>query len=212
MARTLAGISPRDDFAAVFSRVLGALFIIGGRPPQSNNYTGEIWMVAENKPPILLNIPGYQPEYVTAATIGTVDQMLWILDHGYRPTWGPSRRLVRINLNAASLEYETVHEGPMTYNYDTYWLSTDHDGQVLLTASHWLGNYATMRIEANPYGMGVMGVTGTHQGTGTIMMPPIVDAEGYQFMIRDWQGTVEPLRVQELVHPGPNGVYLGLYM
>jgi len=74
-------IPPRRDFVPVLSRILGTLFIVGGHAENGAN-TGEIWMVTNNASPVLLDVPGYAPRRVMAATLGLRDHMLWVLDEG----------------------------------------------------------------------------------------------------------------------------------
>jgi hypothetical protein len=205
--RSLGSITPREDFVAAFSRIVGGVFIIGGREPGSNYHTGEIWMISEEPAPTLVEVPGYELRYVQAATVGSDDRMLWILDHGYNANWEYVARLVRINL--ISLEHEVVFEGARNGYSDKQWLTVDHDGKVLLTASiGWADWHATVRFEADPYVMGTAVPAAMHTGQGALLAPPIVDANGYLYTTTDAQGLVVPVQVPELPPPSPNGINL----
>jgi len=114
---------------------------------------------------------------VMAATVGTSDHMLWILDEGYDPVAGWVARLVRISL--WTFEHEVVWEGPRTGYNDTHWLTVDHDGQVLLTSSsQWLTSHITVRFEADPYVLGTAVPTAIYYGNGPLLTAPLVDADG----------------------------------
>jgi hypothetical protein len=210
MARA-TGTVALDDYEAVFSRVLGAVFIVGGREQGSNNRTGEIWMIKEGSTPTLLNVPGYLPRLVRAATVDLADQMLWILDRGNDPAWpgiNSVSKLVRINLR--TLEHEVIWVGPSNWYFDNYWLTVDRDGQVLLTSSSLSWDlYATMRIEADPYVLGTEVPTAEQYGYGRLVTAPMVDAEGYLFVAVDGQNGFQTLRVEELAPPSPNGISIG---
>jgi len=71
----VTGISLCVDFVPVFSRVLGAVFVVGGRFNANSPNLGETWMVPEGASAVQIVVPGYEPMHVVAATIGTADQI-----------------------------------------------------------------------------------------------------------------------------------------
>ena len=72
--------------------------------------------------------------------------------------------------------------------------------------------HATVRIEANPYSMTSAVPTALQYGVGTLMNAPLVDADGYSYLVVDDQGEIQPVRVTELDPPSPNGIHLGSFM
>jgi len=212
MSQTLSGISPRVGFVPVFSRLLGALFIVGGRANPSSPDLGEIWMVKDGANPVQIQVPGYTPMHVTAATIGSADKMLWIRDEGLSPCQTyPMARLVRINLQ--TLEHEVIAEGMRYPYFNKHWLTVDRDGHVLFVASSQAWDvHVTIRIEADPFQMNTAAPTALQHGVGTLMSAPLVDADGYFYVTQDAQGMMDSLRVPGLDPPSPNGIHLGSFL
>jgi hypothetical protein len=170
-------------------------------------------MVKENTGPILLNVANYAPMQVRAATVGTADHMLWVLDSHINMQPGGSllMRLVRIDLT--SLEHEVIWDGPSNIYNSRHWLSLDRDGHVLLTAAgQGLSNYGTVRFEADPYVLGTAVPVAEHRAWGDLMTSPLVDDQGYFFVLTSGQGLLEHERVPALDPPSPNGLYIGDYM
>jgi len=197
VSRSFPGVTPRQAFVPVFSRVLGAVFLVGGKDPRTNLNTGEIWMIADNAAPALLALNGYQPATVLAATIGSQDHMLWILDEVNEPELGSFARLVRISL--WSLDHEVVWDGPRPGYNNRHWLTADHEGRVLLTASSdTFERHTTVGFDADPYVLGTAVPTACHQGTKPILTAPVVDSEGILFLPMSRQGQIYPLRVPAL--------------
>jgi len=44
------------------------------------------------------------------------------------------------------------------------------------------------------------------------MNAPLVDADGYSYLVVDDQGEIQPVRVTELDPPSSNGIHLGSFM
>jgi hypothetical protein len=157
--------------------------------------TNEIWLAEKGSAPSLLEVPGYEPRHVMAATVSLADRMLWVLDEQQTPNGIGFTRLVRINYR--SLEHEVVWEGRRFGYYDTNWLSVDRDGQVLLTSSsRAFDTHVTVKFDAIPYSMGKASPMLMHHGAGTLVGPPLVDVEDYVFHISDGQGQIRPTRVE----------------
>jgi len=205
-------IPPRRDFVPVLSRVFGALFLVGGQTESGAN-TGEIWMVAGEGNPELLDVSGYEPRRVLAATVGVWDRMLWILDEGDEPSTpnaGSTARLVRINLH--SMEHGVVWEGMRQGNFDKHWLSVDDDGRVLLTSSSQSSGHVTVKFESLPYVFHSVVPMAMHHGDGYLVIPPVSDDNGYYFAPLDAEGRFHPVSVPELGEDHPNGINLESYL
>jgi len=203
------GLTPRGGVFPVFSRTLGAVFLIRGNYGPNCQCSGDIWMVGEDPSPVLIDVPGYEPMTVMAATVGSADRMLWILDSRLDSQQSMMvSRLVRINL--LSLEHQVIWEGPRNWDNFKHWLTVDRDGHVLLTASSWSMDYHnTIRIEAHPYVLGTEVPTAMQYGPGHLMVAPLVDSEGYFFVTRGPDDYLHTLRVPVLDPPSSNGIYLG---
>jgi hypothetical protein len=200
-------ITPRREFVPVFSRVAGAVFLVGGIVG-ANQYTGEIWVVAENTAPFALNVPGYQPKRVLAATVGSLDQMLWILDTHFEPQTGDMARLVRINL--MSKTHEVIWQGRRMAYFDKHWLMADHDGNVLFVASAKAGSrHVAVRFEPHPNATDTITWTAIKFGVGSLVTAPLVDDEGLFLLTLSSNNKVIPARWPALDPVTPGSVNLG---
>jgi len=206
-------IPPRHDFVPVLSRVLGTLFIVGGKADTGEN-TGEIWAVTASASPVLLAVPGYAPRRVMAATVGLRDRMLWVLDEGDgspNSTSDNSARLVRIDPYTGDLHI--VWEGQRSSSFDKHWLTVDNDRRVLLTSSsESLGRHVTVKFDSHRYVMHSARPIATHHAEGYLATPPVVDEHGYFFAAQDSEGRFQPVRVESLNQNHPNGIDLGMWL
>ena len=152
-------------------------------------------VVSEDSKPFALEVPGYKPSGVLAATVGTSDDTLWILDGGEAKLSGWAR-LVRVDL--ASLEYRVIWEGPRSGKFARYWLSADSDGQVLLTSSGEQKAHITVRLESGPHITDVVVHTALWEGAEALVIAPVAVADGYVYATTNGVGRITPVRVPEL--------------
>jgi hypothetical protein len=119
---------------------------------------------------------------VRAAVWSYSGRQLWVLDEK-TGQGGRRLRLHRIEpyLGVAKLVFEWPRLGVV----DDYWLTLDHDGQVLLAASSRARRiHALARLEATPFdGFGPVRASFTF-GSKALAAPPIVDGAGYGLMLR----------------------------
>lgn len=138
--------------------------------------------------------PAHRRSGVTASTYSAVDDALWLLDEVRGPLGlGPKRaRLVRIDRLTGTVSI--VAQWPRLGIFQSYWLSMDRDGQLLLTVtrSNGQGKHGVFRIATSPSPH----LTGVSWGTGELLEAPVVDRAGYTLILRPKIGSQTSFAVQ----------------
>lgn len=185
---------PRQDFASVYSRASGRLFVLGGNEPGSSVPRRDVWWQDVrtgrwNEVPLGEHTLGN----VLAAT-RTFDGHLWVLDE-IRKGWARFARLARIVPGTG--EAEVLGTWPRLRFFDRHWMVLDRDGSVLMVASSTrLRWHTVVRIELADAGPRVDAV---RFGRGALALSPSVDSEGYSFPIQHRRDRLPTtLRLREL--------------
>jgi hypothetical protein len=174
------GPEGRSDFVPVFSRVEDRLFVVGGQV--EDEPIGDVWMRSVHGElgwEEIALFPQGPLGRVESATYSFADRRLWVLDQDATQKW----RLLRIQPTTGYTQ--VVATWNENSPWDWYRLVLDHDGQVLLVATHESSNkHVVARIEVTPYhGYDPIMVSHLDIRTGTIAFPPAVHAVGYTFYL-----------------------------
>lgn len=168
-----------DPHAVPFSRAAGGVFWVGGGMIWFHPFGGSWNVVWE-----WMGSPTYLPVYVMGATYSFSDGRLYILD--YR-NGTPPFRLARLVPGLPGSD-EVLYAGPMPST--TQFFAIDRDGSVLIYVGRedsgtGTGDYWGFRVTtgATPT------ITRLAGGQGVLQDAPMVDMNGYSFVVRDNQST-----------------------
>jgi hypothetical protein len=173
--------SPRHGFISFLSPALGGVVVAGGSDDRGKP-TPSVHLYRLGMGWLTVNFP-YELSDVRAAVYCPHDGMLWVLNARDEGTM----EVVRMN----PLTGEERRGGTFAWNpstFDSYQLSLDTEGKVLLVASSATSS-RTMRIEESP-------VDGELVGTGRLMhehpqhMPPISAFGETSFVREDADGRI----------------------
>jgi hypothetical protein len=169
----------RQGFTAVYARADNRVFVVGGTDPLTHNPIGDIWyrQTFGDERWFRVDLTGFAPARVLAATSSYLDHRLWVLDE---LSQGKASvvRLHRVDPQTGGAEL--LGTWPKSSNYDGHWLALDVDGTILLTTSSTkLNRYFVIRIDnaSNPLAIG--GITAGHR---TLAAAPMVDGDGYMLL------------------------------
>jgi hypothetical protein len=175
-ASDFGGPPAREGFIPVYARADNRIFVVGGAEPQTHNPLGDIWYrrASGDERWFRIDLKGYAPSKVLAATSSYVDHRLWVLDETPQGS-GSVVRLHRVEpLTGAA---QLLGTWPKSVSYDAHWLSLDMDGTILLTTSSTkLNRYFVIRIDNQASTPSVGKVTA---GKRTLASAPMVDEDGY---------------------------------
>ncbi len=167
----------RHDFTPVYSRALGAVFLIGG-VDGTGSAMNELWAQSVDTDAAWSKLPlvGYKPAPVIGATYSSTEGKLWVLDED--PVIGQvivRRRLVRID--PGSGRGTVVGSWVVPNLFDSHWLRIDRDGALLLIASSSKSKkHAIIRLDiASP----APHFDGVYFGKDHLIQGPVVDMAGY---------------------------------
>jgi hypothetical protein len=194
-----AAPSARTDFKAVYSRSTDRVFVVGGTD-DAGQPAHDIWWRGTGAG-TWRRVPlagDYRPERVMAATYSYVDSRLWVLDERMQGN-APFARLVRIDPQTGHHELLGTWPRPRGWFqnqlFEDHWLVLDRDGGVLFVASSGkLGRHAAVRIALrdgeSPH------VEGIRLANGKLAGAPVVDVDGYSFLIK--AGNSKPPRIERM--------------
>jgi hypothetical protein len=171
---------PRSDFAAVYSRVEGRVFVVGGTDPVTHASLGTIWGRKIQGDAAWKRVPfsGYAPVKVVAVTYSYQDQRLWILDEVKQ---GFLKKVRLVRLDPATGEFEQIGSWLKLGLFNQHWLVLDKDGEVLLAASSdALKQHTLVRFDNHGGGWKLDRVV---LGQGALAFKPMVDEAGYSLVI-----------------------------
>lgn len=194
-----APLSPRHGYVPVYSRILDAVLIVGGRHDSTGALTREVWALPAHAPGGAgvhqkLIFPGYEPEVVLAATVASADAALWVLDE---VGGGLVKKARLARVDPTSGRHEVVWQGPRLRFFDDFYLAVDRDGQVLLFgSSNKINKHFTVRFEANPFELGTARPVLIRFEHGQLAGEPLVDAAGYLYVTE--RGKKRRLHVTQL--------------
>lgn len=172
---------PRQDFASVYSRATGRLFVVGGKDSTTGAALRDIWWqdVPSGE---WLQVPLGEHELgkVLAAT-HTLDGRLWVLDETKKKGAATFVRLSRILPGTGDVD--VLGTWARHKKFDRHWLVMDKDWSVLVVASSTqLRRHVVVRIDqAGPPPR----ANEVRFGRGALAFAPSVDTEGYSFPIQE---------------------------
>lgn len=172
---TPQGPPPRENFQAVYSRAIGAVFVVGGTLLGTNEPIKDLWRGSAEGGWTQIKIPSYEPQKVVSATYSFRDGKLWVLDN-FKAGWEWAR-LVRINIETQ--EAEILGVWPKLGFYNRHWLLVDQDGSVLFVASSDKINKHTV-IRLDNSGPEVK-ISLARMAPKSLAFAPVVDSVGYWF-------------------------------
>ncbi|MCS6898592.1 MAG: hypothetical protein RMJ98_18215, partial [Myxococcales bacterium] len=186
--------SERTSFLPVYSRYLGRLFVVGGQNPENASPRGDIWWQDVEGATSWHRLPdqGYTVGKVLAATYSFRDDRLWVLDEVQGPPGWKRVRLVRIHPQSG--EFEQLGQWPRIGLFNRHWLGVDRDGQVLLTASSDTAKkYLVIRLDNRAPQVKPSSV---RFGQGVLALRPLVDQDGYSFVLRETKKNRPPTKTE----------------
>jgi hypothetical protein len=186
--------SERTSFLPVYSRYLGRLFVVGGQNPVNSSLRGDIWWQDVEGATSWHRLPdqGYTVGKVLAATYSFRDDRLWVLDEVQGPFGLKRIRLVRIHPQSG--EFEQLGQWPRVGLFNRHWLGVDKDGQVLLTASSDTAKkYLVIRLDNRAPQVKPSSV---RFGQGALALRPLVDQDGYSFVLRETKKNRPPTKTE----------------
>jgi hypothetical protein len=183
------GPPARTGFASVFSRLAGGVFTIGGS--SSGRALNEVWFHALDTGWRRIDVKGATLGTPVAATFGSNDQQLWVLDR-VRGLFGvESVRLLRID--PTSGQTSVLSSWLRLGVYDRQWLSLDKHGDIVLTSSSSsLNNFGSARL--TPSGTSAT-ATGMQLQVGKLEAPPFADRYGYAYLVQQPSGPPKTARL-----------------
>ncbi|MBI4955297.1 MAG: hypothetical protein HY908_24955, partial [Myxococcales bacterium] len=179
---------PRDGspdaygYAPVLSRYRGGVFVVGGERAGTGEPAGETWFTPLDSSTWSEVPTEIRPEHVLAATYSFASDALYVLDET-GPEQQRERRLWTHDLrsNASRL----LGAFPRHETWDRHAFAIDKDGGVLLASSSTsLDAHAVARIDAAAGDA----LSGIWRGTRPLLLPPLVDLEGYSFVLPAREG------------------------
>jgi hypothetical protein len=178
--------TPRNGFQAVLTRTAGALFVLGGVDPTTNQPLHDLWMQVTGQRWTRLLVSGYTPTTILAGTFSYADRRLWVLDHALDTSNIDQLRLMRIDPFASlGATAQLVLQEPAEPGASGYFLTVDHDGSVLLTVASPSGS-VTSRVTVGQ----TPPVTAIHTEPGLLAHAPVVDDRGYSFIVKNSDRTL----------------------
>ncbi len=175
--------SSRQNFVSVFSRAAGGVFLLGGTDPQSGATLHDVWFVGRSGQWSKLRYGAFALGQVLAATYSFGDQQLWVLDRIVGPLGVHQVRLTRLAGDGghAQMVAEWLDLKPS----ETWYLSVDRDGGILLTGSDAVSNTTVRFSIAGPCPVAVAAV----KLSGALALRPVVDPFSYAFVY--WQSSTQ---------------------
>ena len=177
-------------FAAVLSRTLGGLFVVGGNDVDSGQPTGEIWFTKLSDigwSPV--DTGSYSPHLVLDASYSFVTNKLYVLDEGLSGTI----RLTEIDPLAESATI--LFQMPRDNSWTRHFLVTDNDGGLLVASSRTGSKGKKGKGGKKEHAIAKLDLGGTSpmmvgvvRGEKALVLPPLVDADGYTLVLRQDQG------------------------
>ncbi len=178
-----AGSPHAIGYVAVPTRARQGVFVVGGRDPNSNQPTGEIWFNAMRSGKwSSFAFEGYKPGDVLAATYLVSTHSLYVLD---LPA-GNQVRLAALTVDGGVPRAAALGTFSRSAAWNQVYLLPDRDGALLVASSSAsLRKHAIARIDVTASPPLVEGV---EKGNRDFVLPPIVDAAGYTLLLRQDQG------------------------
>lgn len=167
----------RSEAQALYSSAIGRAFVVGGR--SGTTPLKDVWWTDASDDTgswQQLGLTGPDLGKVIAATYAFRDDALWVLDEARGPFGLRRARLVRIDRTTG--QTSVVGQWPRLGLFETWWLTMDRGGDLLLTATHGkgIGGHIIVRIELAASGPKVTGVL---NDKGQLVLPPLADSTGY---------------------------------
>jgi len=163
------GPTPRTGFAAVWSRMAAALYVVGGRDPETGAVRQDLWRFHEgdtawSSVPVG---PGHV-EQALAAVYSHRDQRLWVLDGREGDA-----HLLRVNPELGLVETDV--RVPSLGGFTRMWLRTIEDGRVVLVATNATSHVVAL-LTTDPFtSLPNVRVEGAKFDTGEVLSPPFVN-------------------------------------
>jgi hypothetical protein len=189
-ARSL-GIAARTNFVPIFSQRTSQVFVIGGTLSGTSTLTKQIvnYDITSGVSRVLALLGSYAPEKVLAATLSFTDNRLWILDE---LASGGTTRLAHVDPLTGSAQI--VWQGTPSGGYDHYYMTTDKDGSLLLTASSLTSSkFATVRARWLPFAAGTEKLFKVHTGLSGLLGAGIPSTRGITYVIAGPGGAISRL-------------------
>jgi hypothetical protein len=186
--------APRRGFASVFSRSAGGVFVLGGASTTTNAPLSDIWFQAFGGIWGQIAIPSFTLGDVVATTFSYRDRRLWILDRvGTNGGHGTTMRLTRVSQPDGS--FETMTSWRARDDVSGWFLAIDQDGSVLLSATdERVSMTAQLTFDATkePH------IALFHIEPGKLVHAPLVDDNGYDYVVSGPQGSMRINRLTTL--------------
>lgn len=187
---------PRIDAVGTFSRTAGGAFILGGQNA-SGAALGDVWFKPLGGSWLELSTA---PEHLGNPLAGTYafgDDRLWIVEDIDDETAPPRerRRARLLRVDPAGGGAERVFYVPRKKPGLRPFLSVDRDGGVLLALADD-DRFTLLRLEAHA---GTVTVGRARSEKGKLVRAPIVDDNGYSFVVEEGDGSLRIIRRRVLV-------------
>jgi len=157
------------------------VFLVGGTL-DSEEMAGDIWYADTETLSVWRKVPlsaDIAPKRVLAATYSYADGRLWFLDEAPLSKNLRKARLVRVDPHTGA--GDVVAEWPRLKVFDRHWLALDRDGALLLVASSSKMNHHVI-VRLDTHGA-TFAVEGIRKANGRLLSAPVVDADGYSFVL-----------------------------
>jgi len=184
--------SPRKDFAAVFSRSAGGVYVVGGVNPVSGSPLSDVWFQPLPQGTWRnLSFDGEQLGRVRAATFSFRGRQLWVLDQKSGRT-----RLLRLDPMTST---STVFASWPSRGTATKWfLALDRDGSILVSATSPAPAISvTARVALD---RPIPAITLVHVEKGELRGALLVDSHAYAFVVNGPGGTLRIRRHETLTN------------
>lgn len=182
--QSAVSVEPRHDFALVYSRSRETVYRLGGRDAEGT-YHGDVWARALHVGSEWVRLPLAQPlGTVLAASYSHLDGTLWVLDERpLKPAVFVQRRLLIIEPDSGQVQV-VLQRKSLVHSFDHH-LVTDHDGSILLGLSGKLiPKHVLVRFRRDG---GTLRTAVSPLRSGRLIMPPVVDSDGYWVVSRPVQ-------------------------
>ncbi len=188
--------TPRTDFVTVFSRAAGGPFVIGGFDA-TGAARGDVWFRDPLSGWRALPLNPEKLGDVLGATYPFHDaHELWIADlvaGSGAGTGAPNLRILRVNVDGGGAT--SIFSSPLRRRDLVPFFSVDRDGTVLLAvAGH--DRFSLARLDVT--GDGVLTAARLRTQRGHLVRRPIVDQDGYSFILGRPDQTVRISRFKSL--------------
>jgi hypothetical protein len=174
----MPGPTARVGYAATWSRTAGALYVIGGRDPETGVERADIWKLRQGSEPTWSSVPldpNHVPRDVRAAVFSPADWRVWVIDRRtfvFQDHLFIDDRLLRIDPETGRVDMDLPV--PVLKGYAQVWLSTVEDGRVLLSAAT-ASSHVIALLDSGPFSPRTpVRVIGAHFGEGELVGGPIV--------------------------------------